>query len=112
MGGGKRFYGFVAGAGGVEGFACGTFVFGAGRPGSVVVGAFSVVLALGVCARSLAKSSQAPMAIITATISSGSAFQSPSAVRVTRSQVVLLRGAPRSSVSGSSLVGGRSFLGR
>jgi hypothetical protein len=53
MPGGKLFYGFVAGAGGGEGFACGTFVLGAGvlgagRPGSVVVGTFSVVRGAGV----------------------------------------------------------------
>jgi hypothetical protein len=98
--------GFVAGAGAVEGFVCGVaFIFGPGRADSVVVGAFSVVLAPGTIARSLAKSSQAPMAMSAAMISSGSAFQSPSSVRVARSQAVLLRGTSSRSVSGSSLVG-------
>lgn len=108
----NSYYGLVAGAGAVAGSVCGdVFKFGAGRPDSVVVGAFSVVLAPGALARSLAKSSQAPMAISAAMISSGSTFQSPSSVRVAWSQAVLLRGAPSPSVSGSSLLGGRSFLG-
>jgi hypothetical protein len=106
------YYGFVAGAGAVEGFVCGAaFIFDSGRADPVVVGACSVVLAPGTLARSLAKSSQAPMAMSAAMISSGSTFQSPSSVRVARFQAVLLRGTPNRPVSGSSLVGGRSFLG-
>ena len=106
------YYGFVAGAGAVEGFVCGdAFIFDPGRADPVVVGACSVVLAPGTLARSLAKSSQAPMAMSAAMISSGSTFQSPSSVRVARSQAVLLRGAPSRSVGGSSLVGGEIISG-
>src|SRR6185436_3531228 len=107
-------YGFVAGAGAIDGGAVGcgaVFMSDPGRAGPVVVGVFSVVLGLGVCARSLAKSNHPPIAISAAKSAKGRTFQAPSSVRVARSQVVLLRGPPRPSATGSSLVGGRSSRG-